>query len=283
VEPQKTPRERAEDLINLLVPEWRPNPRQGLWAIRIAIVLGLLVAIGYAYGVTLWDWMNLLIVPAVIAAGGLWYNRQQQERQQEDDRRQQERGLEIEDQRAQDTALEAYLHQMSQLLTDKDRPLHKAQKHDSLSTVAWAWTKTVLRRIGPERKGNVLRFVNEAGLINKDRPVFSLSGADLREADLQRSVLRGDVNLPGADLSGANLSDADLSRASLIGANLHSASLGGANLSGANLRSTAGVTNDQLELQARSLIGATIPNGQKYEDWLKSKGRAEDGQNDGSS
>jgi len=64
----KTPRERAENLIRLLVPEWRPTPWQGLWAIRIGTVLGLLVAIGYSYGVTLWDWLKLLIVPAVIAA-----------------------------------------------------------------------------------------------------------------------------------------------------------------------------------------------------------------------
>jgi hypothetical protein len=53
VPPDKTPRERGEDLIRLLVPDGRPTPRQGLWAIRIAIVLGLIVAIGYAYGVTL--------------------------------------------------------------------------------------------------------------------------------------------------------------------------------------------------------------------------------------
>src|SRR5215217_5071603 len=118
VEPQKTPRERAEDLISLLVPDWRPTPRQGLWAIRVAILLSLLFAVGIAYGVTLWDWIKLLIVPAVIAAGGFWFNRQQQERQQEDNRRQQERGLEIENQRAQDQALQTYLDQMEQLLIE---------------------------------------------------------------------------------------------------------------------------------------------------------------------
>ena len=35
----------------------------------------------------------------------------------------------------------------------------------------------------------------------------------------------------------------------------------------------------QLEA-AKSLKGATMPNGQKYEDWLKSKDRAEDGENE---
>lgn len=42
----KSPRERAGDLITLLVSDWRPSPRQVLWAIRIGIVLSILVAIG---------------------------------------------------------------------------------------------------------------------------------------------------------------------------------------------------------------------------------------------
>jgi hypothetical protein len=81
VEPEKTPRERAEDLIRLLVPDWRPNIGQGLWVIRIAIMLGILVLVGYGYGITLWDWLQLLIVPAAIAGIGLWFNQQQRERE----------------------------------------------------------------------------------------------------------------------------------------------------------------------------------------------------------
>jgi hypothetical protein len=38
--------------------------------------LGTLIAIGYSYGITLWDWANLLIVPAVIAGGGVWFANQ---------------------------------------------------------------------------------------------------------------------------------------------------------------------------------------------------------------
>jgi uncharacterized protein YjbI with pentapeptide repeats len=60
---------------------------------------------------------------------------------------------------------------------------------------------------------------------------------------------------PIVDLAGADLSEANLSEADLIAANL----------SGADLS------------------GATMPNGQNYEDWLKSKDREKDGQNDGSS
>ena len=61
-------------------------------------------------------------------------------------------------------------------------------------------------------------------------------------------------------------------------ANLSNAVLDNANLGGAN-----GITNAELEQQAVSLVGANMPSGQKYEDWLKSDLREEDGKNEGSS
>jgi uncharacterized protein YjbI with pentapeptide repeats len=54
-------------------------------------------------------------------------------------------------------------------------------------------------------------------------------------------------------------------------------------LSGANLRGadTFFVSSKQLAQQAKSLEGATMPNGQKYEDWLKDReGREEGGDNE---
>jgi predicted exporter len=81
VEPAKTPRERAEraeDLISLLVPDWRPSPQQVLLTIRIVLAIGVLLGIltlaGQPFGITLWDWIKLLVVPAVIAGVGLWFN-----------------------------------------------------------------------------------------------------------------------------------------------------------------------------------------------------------------
>ena len=41
-------------------------------------------------------------------------------------------------------------------------------------------------------------------------------------------------------------------------------------LSYANLRNVKGVTNEELEYQTATIEDATMPNGQKYEDWLKS-------------
>jgi hypothetical protein len=70
VERRQTSRQRVHDLVNLMLPDWRATASQMLWGIRIVIALGILVLIGYPYGITLWDWAQLLIIPAVIAAGG---------------------------------------------------------------------------------------------------------------------------------------------------------------------------------------------------------------------
>jgi uncharacterized protein YjbI with pentapeptide repeats len=114
-----------------------------------------------------------------------------------------------------------------------------------------------------------------ADLSKTDLSYADLSGANLRKADLR-----------GTDLLGANLSYADLSEAYLSeakGATMRKADLSGAYLLWANLRGrtdvrvaysieTKGWTKEQvLAAEADSLEGATMPNGQKYEDWLNDK------------
>jgi uncharacterized protein YjbI with pentapeptide repeats len=75
--------------------------------------------------------------------------------------------------------------------------------------------------------------------------------------------------LGGVDLSGAYLDYADLEGADLRGAILHDADLSDAKMEPADVR--------DMTQQAAILEGATIPNGEKYEDWLKSKDSKEDG------
>jgi len=115
----------------------------------------LLIIVAYSYewtgfpGKTIWNWLDLLIVPAAVAVGVLLLDQRQRKRDQqaESDRRrreqvmedlQRERVLAVEDERAQDTAMQAYLDRMSQLLLDKDRPLHISIKRAPERTVALA-------------------------------------------------------------------------------------------------------------------------------------------------
>jgi type III secretory pathway component EscS len=193
VDHEQTRQERAQELVRLLMPEWRPTSWQVLWAVRIAVVLSLMVAIGYFYDITLWDWIKLLIIPAAIAAAGVWFNQQQREREQD-----------IARQHTQDEALQAYLDHISQLLTDKVPSLRNAQPEDEVRTLARARTLTVLPRLDGRRKATVVRFLYEANLIKRERVIL-----DLWDADLSGAVLSG-ADLRSADLAGKNLHRAEL-------------------------------------------------------------------------
>jgi hypothetical protein len=102
---------------------WRCTRRQLVLAGAAVALMTVAVIFGYRYGITLWDWIKLLIVPAVIAGGGIWFNRQQRERELEIVREQREQDVKIAERRAQDEALQAYLDQMSDMLIpNKDQP-----------------------------------------------------------------------------------------------------------------------------------------------------------------
>jgi uncharacterized protein YjbI with pentapeptide repeats len=113
-----------------------------------------------------------------------------------------------------------------------------------------------------------------ADLRNANLSGANLSGADLSEANLSASALSG-ANLRDAYLADAILhpaaldppSDPNSVEAFLYREHLSDADLIDADLSGADLTGAL-VTGEQLD-KCRSLKGATMPDGQKYEDWLK--------------
>jgi hypothetical protein len=252
----------------------------GLTAIGVAATL--LLALGVVLTLLLTGGAkavsdNAALIGALIALGGVFttqlVNTALEDQRVEEARRtalaQRERELEIAQRRAEDEALQTYLDQISTLLLDERRPLQQAQPGHEVRTVARAHTLTTLNRLDGSRKGSVLQFLYESDLITKDRMVVQLTGADLRGADLRGAYLPA-AHLSNADLRGADLSNADLRGANLRGANLNWADLSGANLSNTNLSGARWLTEDQLGA-AKSLKGATMPNGQKYEVWLNDK------------
>jgi hypothetical protein len=219
---------------------------------------------------------------------------------------------EFADRRAQDEALQAYLEQIGQLLLDKDRPLRQSKEGDEVRMLTRARTLTVLPGLDGHRKRRVLQFLYESGLISRGNLILDLRGADPSGANLSNSKLSnanlGETNLSRADLREtllhkADLHEADLREADLRGtslgrADLHLADLRHADLSGSNfseatphlsgilealghgailtytnLEGVRGLTNEQLEQQAKSLEGATMPKGQKYDDWAQESRR----------
>jgi len=180
---------------------------------------------------TLWGWMELLIIPLVLALGAFLLNRSERviERQSAEGRAKLER--EIATDRQQEAALQAYLDRIAELLLKEKL---RNSENDEVQNVARIRTLTVLRGLDAKRKGLVVRFLHEAKLINKQKPIVNLEGSDLRGANLRGAGL-SDADLHGADLSGADLSGAGLSSANLRGANLENANMEWVNLLEANL------------------------------------------------
>jgi hypothetical protein len=207
----------------------------------------------------------------------------------------------VPDQSSQGATLQSYFDRMSILLLDEglDGAFEGGAKGDrEVRTLARARTLAALEELDPAHKGQVMRFLVDASLVQGapgEEPVISLIGANLEGVDLTYST-RGDTrpyasapvpdlssaDLTYADLSGADLSGADLSGivmlgtrlvgADLRGANLDGTVLNDANLSGANLSGVTGKSAEQLEGQSSSLKGAIMPDGRKYEEWLEDEG-----------
>src|SRR5215218_10870721 len=127
-------------------------------------------------GKTLWDWLQLLIVPLVLAAIGFWFTASQDARQQriENQRAQQAQNIENErakaeralaKQSAQDEALQAYLAQMSSLMLEKN--LLESDRGDAVYSLAQARTATVMTRLDSGRNKTVLGFLWNAGLLGE--------------------------------------------------------------------------------------------------------------------
>ena len=179
---------------------------------------------GFA-GKTLWDWLNLLgvlAIPAVVGLGAAWYTVQQGKvstRENTDNQR--------------ETALQAYIDKMSELLLEKH--LRTSQPEDEVRTIARVRTITILFQLNARRIGYVFAFLHEAGLMSATSDsIISLSQANLSKVNLSQAIL-GKVDLSGANLRQANLSGADLSGANLVGADLSGANLSQTNLSKINL------------------------------------------------
>lgn len=222
-------------------PEQQPSkPRRTFITIGILLVTSVLVWLFQgAYTAdwtgfrekTLWDWLQLLIVPIVLSAGAYFFSRAEKRNEQR-----------IADDNQREAALQAYLDRMTELLLD--RGLRTSQPDDDVRMVARAQTLTVLQRLDPDRKARVVRFLYEANLLWEKQPVIKLDGADLTKANLSGVILlRADLqkaNLQAANLQesyllGTSLLSADLRFANLMGANLEEAVLAGARLEGANL------------------------------------------------
>jgi len=219
---------------------------------------------------TLWDWMDLLIIPIVLAFGAFFLNRSERALERE-----------IAQDRQEETALQTYLDRISELLLQKD-------DGDENRKIIRIRTLSIMRALNSERTNLVIQFLREANLITDEQSIFcktnfsgiNLSGLDFKNVVLsksdfyktdfgKRSILIG-VNLEKANLCGAKLpyaymhsanlhdallEDANMERVTLPNANLQQVYLKGANLREAYLR---GANLQNANLESANLKGATL-------------------------
>lgn len=220
--------------------------------VLVLVILGYLSRLAWTgfFNKTLWDWLQLLIVPLVLAVVALLF-------QLANTRTERQIALD----KQHEDLLQAYLDRIAELLLKESL---RTSTSEEVRNVARVRTITVLTQLDARRIGYVFTFLWEAGLLSttSNSSVISLKNADLRAvkwdlADLSKAHLSY-ANLAKADLSGANLARADLSGADLSGADLSERTfLNGADLSGAK------VTEEQLK-KAKSLKGAIMPDGSKH-------------------
>ena len=206
---------------------------------------------------SLWDWLDLLIVPLVLAGGGIIFSQadrandrelaerrwrrdleiEEDRRREDSDREEARRKLEreLEEDRIKESAFQTYLDRMSDLVMDGTN-----NTNQPWGTIIRARTLSLLTRLDGQRKGFMLSFLSEARLIVSDTedqdPTVSLYGAELDNLVLQSgNYARCDMsnsNLRYAFVENANFSYSDLSECDLFKARFISVTLTHANLRG---------------------------------------------------
>lgn len=227
---------------------------------------------------TLWDWMELLIVPIFIAIAGFMFSYLQKQTELEKLRIAKEEDKEIALDQQRQQIFDEYVAEMQKLVLDKEIS-------PEVKLYVQIRTQSVFRTLDARRNRDIVQFLDKSQLsidfagidlegadlerirlINKD-----FNGATLRDANLRGAVLFSSVfknaKLEGADLEDAFLASVDLQGAKLQGAKLKGAFLQKTNLMDANLMG-ADVDDEQL-LGANLSNGTIMRDGRKYEEWIR--------------
>jgi pentapeptide repeat protein len=223
---------------------------------------------------SVWDWLDLLIVPMFLALIAWLLNRAEQRRTQFLADRRAEVDRRIARDQLREAALQAYFdHIMQLLLTDQLHPIREniktgpiGEQHQRVAHAARGRTLSVLPGLDPTRKLRVLQLLAEIRLIQKDSWVIVLYDADfsgikllknsvnLGNVDLSRVLLQGavfdgvyleNVDFIDAQLQNVTFRKVDLKRASFINAKLDHAIFDHADCRGA-LFTGAAIRNASL-------------------------------------
>src|SRR5712692_9709064 len=158
-------REKIKLRMTLKLRSWWEQIKQHLVTILVVAIIVVvaiaLIIVGYRFdwtgfngnnksGKTLWDWLNLLgvlAIPVVVGLGTLWFTSQQGKVNNAVSRDSQN-----------ETALQAYIDKMSELLLEKK--LRESAEDDEVRKIARVRTLTVLPRLDGRRRRSVVQFLH---------------------------------------------------------------------------------------------------------------------------
>lgn len=104
---------------------------------------------------TLWDWLTVLTISAVIGVVALMFTSRQAVQQRY-----------IQNQQTMDATLQAYLDQMTEMMLDDKAPLLDSGSESAAVVAARVRTVTALKRLDGEHNEIVTTFLKESGLVN---------------------------------------------------------------------------------------------------------------------
>ena len=188
---------------------------------------------------TMWDFLQLLIVPFLLGVFGVFYTQQRVRLDQK-----------IADDQKNEEILQKYIESVGEIILgagydkDKENPIFSKNQ----VTISEARTQLVFRQLDVKRKSNVVYFLYNSNLIggilpgrdpfggiDHTRPrILSLKKMDLSSIDLSHSDLPG-INLSQSDLTKANFENAKMPSAILFDTEHKEIRIKGANFKNATL------------------------------------------------
>jgi uncharacterized protein YjbI with pentapeptide repeats len=219
---------------------------------------------------SIWDWLELLIIPIAVTVFTLLFNQGMRKRELETQQRRRYVDKKIEIERYNSEIMQKYLDDISELLLNHDLIQEKENLNSSVRDVAQTKTIIALRTLASDsnRKDNILQSLRDAQLSD-----FLFVKSWLKEINLEKT------NLSGINFSNANLEKAKFRRASVRGTNFENANLANSDFREANLRNAiflnanlsncvfkdAVITLEQIN-EAKSITGIMLPDGSIHEE-----------------
>lgn len=162
-------------------------------------------------GKTLWDWMELLIIPVVLAFGAFFFNKSERDNDRKiaEERIKSEQRVALDRQR--EITLQSYLDKMTELLLRENGGLRESPSNSEVRIVARTRTLTTIRSLDGIRKGLIIQFLYEADLIGCRNTILILNEANLTGIDLQKAFLFS-AQINYASMESANFSYSNLAR-----------------------------------------------------------------------